>query len=68
MSAITVVWFEETNEQREVWRYCRRCAQGPEGGEEIEIVSPSGTAHCSDGYERTKCGINATGVDWWWRL
>lgn len=65
---ITVVWFEETGEKRDVLAYCLRCAQGWEGGEEVEIVSPSGIAHCQRGDERTKCGIDATGLDWWWRL
>ena len=68
VSPLTVVLFEETGEERAVWRYCRRCAQGFEGGEEVEIVSPSGVAHCQRGDEYTKCGIDAAGPDWWWRL
>ena len=65
---LTVVHFDETGAERAVVQYCARCAQGFEGGEEIEIVSPSGIAHCQRGDERTKCGIDATGPNWWWRL
>lgn len=65
---LTVVWFEETGEQRSVWRYCTRCASGPEGVEEVEIVSPDGLAHAYGEPERTRCGINATATNWWWRL
>ena len=66
---ITTVWWEDDPAiTRDVVAYCKRCAQGFEGGEEVEIVSPAGIAHCNGRGEFTKCGINATGLDWWWRL
>ena len=68
LQPLTVVTFEETGEKRYVFSYCKRCAQGFEGGEEVEIVSPSGVAHCEGREGRTKCGIDATGEDWWWQL
>jgi hypothetical protein len=68
VTPLTTVAFEETGELRDVLRYCARCATGFEGGEEVEIVSPTGVAHCERGDERTKCGIDATGPEWWWRL
>ena len=66
---LTTVWWEDDPTiHRDVVAYCKRCAAGFEGGEEVEIVSPSGIAHCQRGDEYTKCGIDATGLDWWWRL
>lgn len=62
-----VVRFEETGEEREVVRYCRRCFPCPLN-EAVMLVSPSGVVHhVTDNYGRTDCGADATGLNWWWR-
>jgi hypothetical protein len=58
-----IVVFEETGEEREVVRGCKRCGVGE--GDPILVVSPSGIAHHVDG-DTTNCGIDATGAGWWW--
>jgi len=65
---LTTVVFEETGEERSVVKYCARCARMWEGGEEVEVVSPAGVAHCGNDYGLTLCGIDATGAGWWHRL
>ena len=60
-----VVTFDETGEEREVVKWCDRC----QADSDFTIVSPRGTAHySSDTGEDTRCGIDATGDNWWHRL
>jgi hypothetical protein len=65
---VRVVWFEDTGEEREVERGCLRC-----GVTEAEldvfrfVLSPAGIAHHTE-WEKTACGIDATGPDWWWPI
>jgi hypothetical protein len=59
------VTFDETGEEREVKTWCLRC----QADSDFTIVSPTGKAHySSDTGEDTRCGIDATGADWWHRL
>jgi hypothetical protein len=62
-----LVVFEETGEEREVVGYCRVCHAASE--EDVMLVSPQGVAHHADWFEgdRTDCGHDATGPEWWWR-
>ena len=64
---LTVHWEEEPTKTREVKHYCLRCQA--EADADFSIVSPRGTAHYEAEYNegRTRCGIDATGEDWWWR-
>ncbi len=62
----TVVWWEEDDSKtRKVVRYCLQC----QTDSDFDIVSPRGTAHYAHEYDegRTRCGIDATGLKWWWR-
>jgi len=59
------VFFEESGERREILRYCDRC----QADSDFTILSPRGTAHLSsETGEKTRCGIDATGENWWHRL
>lgn len=56
---------EWTGEEREVKSWCLQC----QADSDFTIVSPTGKAHySSDTGERTRCGIDATGDNWWHRL
>lgn len=74
----TVHW-EGEQKERTVKGFCENCQRSVSQGnltrrmrtiEEVTIVSPSGIAHAQheDGTEYTACGLNAAGLDWWWRL
>jgi hypothetical protein len=78
MSLGTVFW-EDTGHEREVTGFCERCQRSVSQGNhtrrmsdysDVMIVSPSGLAHAGHEihHERTACGLDATGPDWWWRL
>ena len=63
------VYFEETGERRGVLRGCLLCGVTEENIRANEfILSPSGVAHSTDGYENTTCGKDGTGEKWWWPL
>ena len=54
---------------------CSRCQERTRYGRitdlgDVSIVGPRGVAHIQHEWnlERTLCGRNATGTDWWWRL
>lgn len=52
-----------------VKRACKRC--DPPIGElriGFVVVSPGGTAHMEGIEGDTRCGIDATGDNWWWPL
>jgi hypothetical protein len=60
-----IVVFEETGEEREVKTWCLHC----QTDSDFTILSPSGKAHyAADPSDHTRCGIEATGDDWWHRL
>lgn len=63
--SLTVHWEEDPTRERVVVRWCLRC----QADADFDIVSPKGTTHYAaehnEGY--TRCGIDATGEDWWWR-
>lgn len=76
---VGIVTFEETGIQRVVRAFCENCQRSVSQGnhtrrmttiDEVTIVSPSGIAHAQHELhsERTACGLDATGVMWWWRL
>ena len=74
MSLGTVYW-EESTKEREVTHVCSRCQERARYGRitdlgDVSIVGPRGVAHIQHEWnlERTLCGRNATGTDWWWRL
>ena len=63
------VFFEETGEEREVVHRCLVCRVSEEDVLANEfILSPSGVAHRTNGFEDTACGHDATGDGWWWPL
>lgn len=74
MSALEVVVFEETGEERQVVGRCGRCERthmhtfarlswsSASGG----VVSPAGVMHVAAEYGLTACGLDATGPKWWW--
>ena len=69
--SLRVVHFEETGEQREVQRPCKRCSTTEADVlSGYIIVSPTGVAHHShfDKSGTTECGLDATGDEWWWPL
>lgn len=75
MSMGFVFWEDDPELKREVLRGCARCLRTWYGHvltdlADVMIVSPSGIGHIQnwDGDERTACGIDATGTDWWWRV
>jgi hypothetical protein len=62
---MTVVVFEETNEERAIVKWCLKC----QADSDFSIVSPQGTAHYGGKTsERTRCGFDATSAEWWHRL
>lgn len=67
----TVYWEDDPARTRTVERLCDRCDRQPGWlkPDEFNIVSPSGVAHYAAEYNegRTLCGIDATGLEWWWR-
>jgi hypothetical protein len=64
----TVYWEGEPERTRDVvWR-CEVCYPNGDDGGHILIVCPQGVAHHVDDYARTRCGKDALGDDWWWRL
>lgn len=63
-AAKVVHWEDDPSKTRLVTGYCQRCDTA---GDDFEIVAPTGTAHHSGDEGKTRCGIDATGNDWWWR-
>lgn len=80
MSELGVVWWDDDpTRERIVTKVCERCNRSFSRGNytrrishlnDIWIVSPNGIGHIQheDHTEKTACGIDATGLDWWWRL
>jgi hypothetical protein len=66
-----VWWEEDPTKTRDVTGWCKTCARSLElgGDRDIYLVSPQGVAHHVDGWhgDRTICGHDATGPEWWWR-
>jgi hypothetical protein len=65
----TVYWEEDPSRKRRVKSGCRNCLRSWLG-DEFSLVSPTGVAHSQhfDYHEKTACGLDATGEDWWWPL
>jgi hypothetical protein len=67
-------WYDEDKgETRKVVGACATCYRGqelPKTINDVMLVSPGGVAHHTDDQygDRTFCGHDATGPDWWWRL
>jgi hypothetical protein len=71
--SIGAVYWEESDEVREVVRLCSRCQKSGSLHDinDVFIVSPSGVGHLGGDWakpECTSCGIDATGDNWWWRM
>lgn len=63
------VRFEASGAEREVKGGCFRCGVTPEDVRDLAVVvSPRGIAHFGMDGGDTKCGIDATGENWWWPL
>lgn len=76
MSALATVifnawWEDDPTKTRDVTAWCKTCQRFDPRGEEGEVylVSPQGIAHHTDSEygDRTICGHDATGPEWWWR-
>lgn len=65
---LTVHWAEEPERQRVVVGVCEVCDRiEPIDEVLLQLVSPSGLLHHAKS-ERTSCGKDATGPEWWWPL
>ena len=63
---IDVVWWEDDpTKTRPVIRGCLLCYP-LQDLDEVMLVSPTGIAHQAND-DRTWCGKDATGPEWWWR-
>lgn len=67
----TVWWDDDPARKRLVTRICARCQAytAIRSLDEVWIVSPAGLGHAESEYNEghTACGLDATGLDWWWR-
>lgn len=62
-AAKVVHWEDDPSKTRLVTGYCARCGAGGD----FDIVAPTGTAHYGAEDGKTRCGIDATGDEWWHR-
>ena len=76
--AYEVHWEEEPERKRKVTGFCENCQRSVSQGNhtrrmssltDIQIVAPSGLAHAGhwEFTDKTACGLDATGPEWWWR-
>ena len=63
-----IVVFEETGEEREIVRRCRRCEKYLRWAPGYGVISPRGIEHVGCDGGMTGCGLDATGDGWWWPL
>lgn len=66
--AQVVYWADEPERKRMVLGLCGSCARSRDfDASDYELLSPAGTAHVQAwDSDKTLCGRDATGEQWWW--
>lgn len=64
-----VWWEDDPTKTRVVTGWCKTCAGYDGRPDDVYLVSPQGVAHHThwEHGDRTACGHDATGPEWWWR-